>query len=51
MVSIDLFERVEECCKQLELSKRRFVEMALQEALRQAETIVAEVDPFVGEEH
>ena len=51
MVSIDLFERVEECCKQLELSKRRFVEMALREALRQAETIVAEVDPFVGEEH
>lgn len=46
-ISVELFNRVEECCSMLSLSKRQFVEMALQEALASAETIVAEVDPFV----
>jgi hypothetical protein len=50
-VSQDLFDRVNACCDQLSLSKRRFVEMALIEALDRAETIVAEVNPFPGEEH
>lgn len=49
-VSVQLFERVEQCCSMLDLSKRRFVEMALSEALDRAEAIVAEVDPFPGEE-
>lgn len=48
-VSIELFERVEQCCSMLSISKRRFVEMALREALDQAESIVADVDPFPGE--
>lgn len=48
-VSVDLFERVEQCCSMLDLSKRRFVEMALREAIERAETIVAEIDPFPGE--
>lgn len=46
-ISVELFEQVEQCCQQLSLSKRRFVEMALKEALNQAESIVAEIDPFV----
>lgn len=50
-VSKDLFDRVEQCCLMLSISKRRFVEMALREALERAETIVAEVDPFPGEDH
>lgn len=45
-ISVQLFQRVEECCSMLDLSKRQFVEMALKEALDRAETIVAEVDPF-----
>lgn len=48
-ISIGLFERVEQCCSMLDLSKRQFVEMALKEALDKAETIVAEVDPFPEE--
>ena len=49
-ISPQLFERVEECCKTLELSKRRFVEMALIEALDKAEAIVADIDPFPASE-
>lgn len=49
-IALPLFERVEECCSMLGISKRRFVEMALSEALDRAEAIVAEVDPFPGEE-
>lgn len=45
-ISTQLFQRVEECCNTLEISKRRFVEMALIEALDKAEAIVAEIDPF-----
>lgn len=48
-VSKDLFDRVEQCCSMLSITKRRFVEMALSEALDRAETIVADVDPFPGE--
>lgn len=49
-IPVPLFERVEQCCQTLELSKRRFVEMALIEALERAETIIAEIDPFSGVE-
>lgn len=49
-IALPLFERVEQCCSMLGISKRRFVEMALAEALDRAEAIVAEVDPFPGEE-
>lgn len=48
-ISQQLFERVEQCCNTLDISKRRFVEMALIEALDKAEAIVAEVDPFPAE--
>jgi sulfur relay (sulfurtransferase) DsrF/TusC family protein len=50
-VSQQLFDRVNGCCDQLSLSKRRFVEMALIEALDRAEAIVSEVNPYPGEEH
>lgn len=46
-ISVELFKRVEDCCSLLSLSKRQFVEMALKEALDRAESIVADVDPFV----
>lgn len=48
-ISVQLFDRVEQCCGMLDLSKRRFVEMALSEALDRAEAIVADIDPFPGE--
>lgn len=49
-IAAPLFDRVEALCSELSISKRRFVEMALNEAVARAETIVAEVDPFPGEE-
>lgn len=48
-ISLPLFERVEQTCQLLSLSKRKFVEMALQEALSQADSIVSEVNPFPEE--
>ena len=49
-VSIQLFERVDNLCGVLEISKRQFVEQALIDAMEKAESIVSEVDPFHGEE-
>lgn len=51
LISVKLFDEVEACCKQLEISKRRFVEMALLEALNRAAAIVDDVNPFMGGEH
>ena len=48
-ISPELFSRIDGCCSMLEISKRRFVEGALIEAVEKAESIVAEVDPFGGE--
>lgn len=48
-ISQQLFDKVSATCELLELSKRQFVEMALVEAIEKAETIVAEIDPFVEE--
>lgn len=48
MVTTELFEKLDATCKTLEISKRRFVEAALQDAITRAETIVADVDPFPG---
>lgn len=50
LISVPLFERVENTCKSLDLSKRRFVELALIEALDRAAAIVDEVDPFMAGE-
>lgn len=47
-ISIPLFERVENTCKSLDISKRRFVELALISALDRAAEIVDEVDPFMA---
>lgn len=46
MVSPELFDQVEQACSLLEISKRRFVESALIEAVDRAEAIVADVAPF-----
>jgi hypothetical protein len=48
-ISPELFSQVEEYCGLLSLSKRKFVEMALVEAIDRAKSIVAEVDPFPAE--
>lgn len=50
-ISVGLFNEVENCCSMLALSKRRFVELALQDALAKAATIIDEVDPFMGGQH
>lgn len=46
MVTPGLFQKLEATCDSLSISKREFITMALSEAIDQAETIVAEVDPF-----
>jgi hypothetical protein len=43
-----LFEKLEATCEMLGVTKRKFMEGALIEALDRAEAIVAEVDPFEG---
>lgn len=48
-ISLTLFERVDQTCDMLSISKRRFVEMALLEALAKADAIVSEVNPFPEE--
>jgi hypothetical protein len=50
LISPELFQRVENLCDLLELSKREFVEDALVEFCKLTESIVAEVDPFVHED-
>jgi hypothetical protein len=47
-ISIKLFEEVENVCKTLEISKRRFVELALIEACDKAAVIVDDVNPFMS---
>jgi hypothetical protein len=46
MVSPELFNELEGTCDLLGMSKRRFVEGALIEAIDKAAAIVSEVDPF-----
>jgi hypothetical protein len=53
-ISVELFNEVEGLCEMLSLSKRRFVELALTEAIAKASSVVNEVSPFVpgdGEKH
>jgi hypothetical protein len=45
-ISVQLFDEVEKYCALLDLSKRKFVELALVDLLEKARKIVAEVDPF-----
>lgn len=49
LISPELFEKVENLCNVLDLSKREFVEMALVEFVELAEKVLREVDPFPGE--
>lgn len=51
IISTKLFDDVENCCKMLDLSKRKFVEMALIAAMDKAAVIIDEVDPFMGGQH
>lgn len=45
-ITPQLFDQIEGCCSMLEISKRRFVESALIDAVTKAQLIVADVDPF-----
>lgn len=47
MVSPQLFQELEGTCELLGLSKRKFVESALIDAMEKAAVIVSEVNPFV----
>ena len=49
-VSVELFGQVNDFCNSFDISKRRFVELALVDALRSASKIVEEVQPF-DQEH
>jgi hypothetical protein len=50
MISVPLFNDVTELCGLLEISKRRFIEMALVEAMRRASEIVDRIDPLSEKE-
>lgn len=45
-ISVALFDEVEDVCRMLEMSKRRFVELALVDALQRAHGVLNEVQPF-----
>lgn len=49
-ISPQLFEEVESLCSLLGLSKRKFVEMALQDTVEKTHSIVKEVSPFEEKE-
>jgi hypothetical protein len=50
LVSRPLFDKVEQLCGLLELSKRQFVEMALVEFVDKANQVMSEVAPFGDQE-
>ena len=45
-ISVPLFDEVDQLCSLLEMSKRRFVELALVDAVQKAHAILHEVQPF-----
>lgn len=45
-ISVSLFDEVDQLCSLLEMSKRRFVELALLEAVQRAHQVLGEVKPF-----
>ena len=49
-ISVQLFNEVEGLCQMLSLSKRRFVELALIDAIEKTSKVVNEVAPFDGQE-
>lgn len=49
-IPLPLFERVDDICSLLGLSKRQFVEQALYEAVDRTSAIVAEIKPFGDQE-
>ena len=46
MVAQSLFDDLEKTCQTLDISKRRFVEAALIEAIDRSKQIVAQINPF-----
>ncbi len=48
MVSPALFQELEGTCELLGITKRKFVEVSLIDAMNRAAVIVSEVDPFQG---
>jgi hypothetical protein len=49
-ISVQLFKEVDGLCELLGLSKRRFVELALIDAIDKTSKVIHEVDPFAAEE-
>jgi hypothetical protein len=47
-ISPQLFERVENVCSNLQMSKRQVVEMALIDFMEKVDSIMEKVDPFEG---
>jgi hypothetical protein len=45
-ISVPLFDEVDNLCSLFEMSKRRFVEMALTDAIAKAHAVLGEVNPF-----
>ena len=45
-ISLPLYDEIENMCSTLDISKRRFVEGALIDAVKRANAIVSEVKPF-----
>lgn len=46
LISVELFDRFTNILSVLEISKRRFIEAAIVEALDKADAIIKQVDPF-----
>lgn len=51
LISLDLFDDLEGVCNLLEISKRKFIEYALIEAINQANKITVDVGLFEHYEH
>lgn len=49
-ISSELAENLDQMCNFLDISKRKFIETAIIEALNKANEIIKEVDPFPQEE-
>ena len=48
-ISIPLYEEIDSVCTSLDISKRRFLEGALIDAMRKTRAVLAEVKPFETE--
>lgn len=49
-LSVELADKLDQMCSFLDISKRKFIEAAIVEALNKADEIIDEVDPFEHDE-